>query len=705
MLSVRERTLIEMLIKRTQPITIAQLAQRLGVSKRTVLRDMPYVDQWFERHQVTLQRQAQKGLYLELDDATQQALLINLKESAIDQVYRPQERQTFIATELLQANDVFKLSYFAKTLDVSEATISHDLDHVVTWLNDYDLTLARKQGYGIWVEGAEKDKRRALMRFLYERLDGAQLRDVINQYVTTIHKQETPTLTHSRITQKLLDMIDLKTIHLIEEAIKASEYSMGFQFVESSYTALAVHLALAIKRLQKGELIDMAEDTLTNLKLFDEFAIATNLTEHLAKQLNLDIPQAEVGYITMHLKGARYHHGLYDESVLKFNELVISNYQLASIINEMIRLAEKDSGYPLRQSEALLVGLVDHIRLSINRIHMNLDIRNPLLDKIKEHYPEVFDLAKRCASILEEKLTIRLPESEIGFIALHLGSAIEAQKNTTPHTRRRYRIVVTCMSGFGTSKMLAERIKSEFTNLDVVGIFSSTKISEVWLLENHVDLIISTVPFDNRLLPVVTVNPLLIDNDLEKIDQALKATALIQKQPLKENKPAVSIDTIETLQAYTKHVLELLHHLIIDDDVSLDDHDFLSAIATRFELKDTIEKDLRARERIGTIFFEQEQVLFLHARSEGVRVLTVQILRLAKTHTYKHHRVQTILVMLAPKDLSNPALDVISELSRLCVSDESFLSALKDREASQLKQWFEQHFTSYLKEKNTSLLT
>ena len=705
MLTTRERNIIEVLLNTSNPITVQKIADSLGVSKRTIMRDLPFVDRWFETQGATLLRHPKQGLYLELDASKKTALQALLHDSEVALVYTPIERQTFIATEALLATDVLKLSYFAKILDVSEATVSHDLDAVSNWLQEHELTLSRKQGHGLWVEGTENNKRRALMRFLYERLDGAQLRDVMNTYVNTLHKEDTKPLTHTRITQKLLDMIDLKTIHLIEEAIHDSQDSMGFQFAESSYTALAVHLALAIKRLQNGELIDMAPETLENLRLFDEFAIAKNLTTHLAKHLKLEIPQAEIGYITMHLKGARYHHGLYDESVLKFNELIISNYQLASIINEMIRLAEKESGYPLKQSDALLVGLVDHLRLSINRIHMNLDIRNPLLDKIKEHYPDVFDLATRCAAILEQRLTIRLPESEIGFIALHLGSAIEAMKNKTPYARRRYRVVVTCMSGFGTSKMLAERVKSEFPNVDIVGVFSTTQLSENWLLEEHVDIIISTVPLDNRLVPVVTVNPLLIDNDLERIEVALKASALMQPHHGTIPKTSVSFDALELIQAYTSAVLELMRHLIIDDDIALTHDTLIASVAARYTAAAVIEKDLLHREHLGSIIFEEERVLFLHTRTQGITHLSVQILRLSKPLTYKEHTIETLLILLAPKEMSSAALDVISEVSRLCVSNDTFLQALRGMEATMLKQWFEQHFTSYIKEKNSALLT
>ena len=69
---------------------------------------------------------------------------------------------------------------------------------------------------------------------------------------------------------------------------------------------------------------------------------------------------------------------------MKIMYLIISNYELTSMINKMIKIASTETGYDLRSVDSLLIGLVDHLRPAINRIQLKLDIRNPLLDKIKE---------------------------------------------------------------------------------------------------------------------------------------------------------------------------------------------------------------------------------------------------------------------------------------------------------------------------------
>ncbi len=707
-LSHRERQIILALLETKTPLTVNHLASHLGVSKRTVLRDMKLVDDWFASRHLSVQRQGPNGLFVDVDASLKRTLIDEVSGQSYDHVYSPKERRTFIATELLQARDLYKISVFAHALDVSEATVSHDLNAVEKDLKTFHLTLVRRPGVGLLVEGQETDKRRALMRYLHEALDENELRQVIRTYVAPITTSPPMERSYSAITQSLLDLIDYQTIQIIEEAIKESEHSMGFEFVESSYTALAVHLALAIKRLQKGDVIEMPADTLNNLRAFEEFSVAEFLIDTLAQKLQLDIPDAEIGYITMHLKGARYHQGLYDESILKFNELIISNYQLTALINKMLNRAETLTGYPLKKNSALLVGLVDHIRLSINRIQMKLDIRNPLLDKIKENYPDIYAVAVDVVGILEEGLNIAMPDAEIGYIAMHLGSAIEALKNQDSHSNTRYKVVVTCTSGIGTSKMLAERIRSEFNQIDIEAILSTTQISEVWLLEKNVDLIISTVHFENRLTPVVMVNPLLMDTDIQKIKGALSSTQMMKTSAVDEPTAKLTKSDLNQMAQTSRAVVELLNHLKIDDDIPVESIDALvDHITQRLELdaqaKAALRSDIFAREALGSVIFKEDRVLFLHTRSDAIDTIHVLVIR-HTTLEYQSTPCDASLVLLAPEKMEAHALDAISEISRLTVSDPTFLTQLKELETMQLYERFERYMAQYVMQQNRQLM-
>ena len=78
----------------------------------------------------------------------------------------------------------------------------------------------------------------------------------------------------------------------------------GLSLSDSAYIALVVHLTFAIERIQLGEMINMNEEELTDLKRTKEFELALALAKALEDAFHVKIPEAEAGYITMHLRSA-----------------------------------------------------------------------------------------------------------------------------------------------------------------------------------------------------------------------------------------------------------------------------------------------------------------------------------------------------------------------------------------------------------------
>ena len=65
----------------------------------------------------------------------------------------------------------------------------------------------------------------------------------------------------------------------------------------------------------------------------------------------------------------------------------------------------------------------------------------------------------------EHLLSIEIPESEIGYIAIHIGAAME---NEGKLEGRIYRVAVACASGIGTSRLLTTRLQKEFKVIQVI---------------------------------------------------------------------------------------------------------------------------------------------------------------------------------------------------------------------------------------------
>lgn len=87
------------------------------------------------------------------------------------------------------------------------------------------------------------------------------------------------------------------------------------------------------------------------------------------------------------------------------------------ITNEIIEYAKLSLGKPL--PENIYITLTDHISFAIQRIQNGVVIQNALLWEIKRFYNHEYQIGLSAVEMLNDKLSVDLPEDEAGFIALH----------------------------------------------------------------------------------------------------------------------------------------------------------------------------------------------------------------------------------------------------------------------------------------------
>ncbi|MFE8103545.1 transcriptional antiterminator BglG [Brenneria goodwinii] len=78
---------------------------------------------------------------------------------------------------------------------------------------------------------------------------------------------------------------------------------------------------------------------------------------------------------------------------------------------------------PGKLQNSIYISLTDHCHFAIERHKQGVNIRNVLLWEIKRLYQKEFLVGVEALDIIEQRLSVRLPEDEAGFIALHLVNA------------------------------------------------------------------------------------------------------------------------------------------------------------------------------------------------------------------------------------------------------------------------------------------
>jgi mannitol operon transcriptional antiterminator len=681
-ISARERKILEALLTKHEETTVKDLSNELEVSPRTIHRDLKGVEDILKEHKLELKKKSGSGIQLIGEQDSKERLQLFLFNLSYNE-YTPEERQTIILGELLDKAEPVKLLSLANDLNVTIASISNDLNKIEVRIAPFGLSLLRKRGYGVEIKGNENGRRKAMSKLILDHLDEFEFISMLKE---NIQRKSSSSL--DTVTDRLLGLVDKKKLLIIEKQINEIKDDLPYSIADSAYIGLVVHLALAIERIQQGEEINLDEEHFQSLKGTKEFEVAQKIVSGLEEVFRISISHGEIGYITMHLMGAklRTNHD---------NLLEDSTSQIGINIQHLIRFVSQKVDYDLTKNLSLFQGLVAHFRPALYRIKQNMGISNPLLPKIEQDYAEVFSVIDE--GVKEIFPDIHVPKEEIGYLVMHFGSAL--LKNNVV---KELKVLVVCSSGIGTSKILSTKLQKEIPGLKTINVslFEIDKYDK-----NDFDGIISTVPLKNKD-DYILVSPLLSQAELDKVKRKLVENKSYTKNEMttlnRERDKATTqqfVEHVEKIKHYSTTILQILKGFSITSlskRFSLNDALYQACDSLQSQQvissADGVLNELLRREHLGGLGIPGTTLALYHTRSTYCVVPSFTMFRLAEPISVKAMddstvEMESILLMVAPIDTHDETLEVLSAISSLIIRDDESIKQFSSATHANLLQF------------------
>jgi len=338
-----------------------------------------------------------------------------------------EERRKHLLFELLRDREPRKLYYYSEMLGVSETTVANDMEVLGEWFSRNNLEVIRRPGYGVVLSGSEADYREAMRRFIHE--NGPQRFEKRNAKETRNAE--------AAITDILLTAADSGIYSLLNNDILVRVYNilsnmdepMLHQLAENALTGLAIHIAIAIDRVQKGAVLEAKEKGFEDLASWEGYDLAARILREMEEEFQITIPGVELSYILLHLRGSKIAYSgtagdkkAGDDAVMR-QMRGIDEEKLLDMIDEMIEIFNPSISYELKCDEDFVRGLLVHLRPVIVRLFNHMNIFNPILKDIREEYPDVFRRCAKAAKVINsvterERLNSQI-FPEMGFCLLH----------------------------------------------------------------------------------------------------------------------------------------------------------------------------------------------------------------------------------------------------------------------------------------------
>lgn len=666
----RQKQIIQILTKSTNknPITISTIAEILNVSSRTVLREMPKIEEWLDENGFNFIKKPGVGLIIDESLENQQLILELLEVENVQKEYSKEERKRIILSELLIAKEPLKLFYFTNQLKVSEGTLSNDLDGIEDWLRAFDIKLIRRQGVGIYLEGNEKNYRKVLSDILYRTLEEKELIKLLKK---SLNSPSSENSIEFSIENRMLNFIDKTIIKGIEKIVSELEEKFNFKLIDSDYIGLVVHISLAVQRIKNGEKISMDKSSLSELEILPEFAVATEITEKLEKVFTIEIPKDEIGYITMHLKGARLRLNKVE------NDIDLDNLDIKQISNYIITEVENDFNIEIINKQKLSKDIYNHLVPAISRMSMKLNIRNPLLENIKEQYSEIYHSCENACEILKKITKIdKIPESEVAYIAMHIAAAIEENLKN-----ENLSVVIACPTGVGTSKLLGVNIKKEFPNLDIKNSISVINIDTKKLKDDGIDFIISTVDLDVDYR-YICLNPMFLQKDKIKLKEFIhryskqRITKKIIKKELKCDK-----DKIKNITNLGTEIISILEEVRVREINNVKTVNDLIGIASSVFAENVnhakeMKKLLLEREEKSSTYLNGFNMMLLHCKDKKITSCKFGVIRLNEKLIEDGKEINFAIISLIPEKNTQTQINIMSHINGEIIERESLRNSI-----------------------------
>lgn len=673
-LTARQKFILNIILEKG-PLNIKDLSQQIDVSNRTISREITAINNILKSEFISI-NETSSNLSIEGKEENLSALRQSLRDIPMQWLLPQEQRLLLITAQLLLSDEPIKSAFFSYQLNVVEGTISLYMDKIEQWMSLRNLTFCRKRGYGIMISGSEWVKRNSFVELLYEYkpidellpyIYGSKEDPAVNVFFKMIFG--------SKLVETSKELMQLICSELIN-------------MDDITYFSSLIHVLLSLKKTKMGFPINLPQYLIQDVLSSSEFSFIHKMKQYF---ISLDIPvtDGELVYLAIQLMGNKYIY----KPDRTFKELGVS---LEELSNEVIYEVEKKLNIKINCDEQLILGLCQHFNPALYRINMGIQVKNPLVNQIKEYYGDLFNAVNYSCRIIFSKYNITLSQDEIGFITMHIGSAIER----TGGLSVRLSALIICPNGIGAARILSSKVKSAIPNIDKITIQSFKDWDED--IEKY-DIILSTVKMsaEKKTNKIITVSPFLQKEDIDKINNYIKNYTTDNRNL----NNMTSLAKVEINEDSEKDKYEMINNMLKNlKIVTLETNSFNEMVKLITENiynqgiindRDEVENLIINREKIGSVVIPNSHMALLHTRTNSVISPFVSIFRVKeymklKSIGFADENVDTFILLLARKNEHNYILEQMGNISIALIEDKKFtetirLGGIKDLRSSMIK--------------------
>ena len=416
--------------RRNSVLRVSALAQKFGVSERTIRNDIKQLNTDLEGCAVITGEQGKYSLRVYDND---QFRIRYVRISETDGMFNtPQNRMDYVFGQLMRSPEPLLTDELAYEMNIGRTTLIGDLKKLRSDISSYGLTVVGKTSKGLLLHGNEFDIRRYVLENNYEAI----YRDY---------------------------PLDREISDMLEEAERKSSLSKNVKKQFRQY------ITITLDRFLTGHFIGRLPEKYYNLTARKEFSDVDSLMNRIGVSLHTEIPVEEKLFIFMPIIGMRTPADLGSMYAIELDERVqpIIRKIFDEIQNRLDIAVDME-----RFSEEFQY----HMMFMLNRLRFRVRLDTDHMDdEIRHKFPLAYQMAGIAAEVISEAAGLTVPEEERILLTTYFGVYL-AESNMNQF--REFRVAVVSSSGRISSRLIMVQLRKILDRGVEIDMYSGDAVDE-----------------------------------------------------------------------------------------------------------------------------------------------------------------------------------------------------------------------------------
>ncbi len=577
---------------RTPVVILPILASKLDVSERTVRNDIKQLNLELKDCALIEGRQGRYTLHIYDSERFHTECTRLMETDAF--LNSPRNRMDYMFGRLMRSMEPLLTDELAYEMNIGRTTLLHDLKKLREEIRPYRLSILGKTSKGLVLQGWESDIRHYVLEHAYMQLYA--------QYP-----------------------LDQEIVEVIQEMFAMHSFEKTVQHSFEQF------LTVMLDRFLTGHYVGEMSGPYYNLTSRPEFAVVDQLVGRIGRVLRVDFPVEERLFVLLPIIGMRTPTDLKDMHAIVLDETIrpLMEKMFAQIYQEMdIRI----------ESPEFVEEFLYHLMFMINRLRFHVQLKNPMLDELREKYPLAWQIAGVAAQVVDQRYGLQVTEDERGYLASYFGVFLEESGLKKKHP---FQVAVVTGTGRITARLVAAQLKKVLDSSVELTLFADEKVTK--LILDAYDIIFTTVELPCGCeRPVIRIHEIFNEQELRHKIEKTKYWNQVDV-PILDNNWFVMVGLLDESrffvlgqsESYEAAVTRMAQTLAANGQV---DHGFLER--------------LHERERKGTMVFDHA-VAIPHSVQYVNERLVLAIGVFAEAIRYHDHEIRVIFLLALPEQISS----------------------------------------------------